>query len=171
MRVQIQVDLIDQTRFLLDQPLLDRHRLTAVPAGMTQKHPRHASPPIGTGIRSSAIRHHHGLSRLPIASPAETGGICRKCLTGPTTTATRSADLYKCAARVSSPTSANADDPAASVMRRSLETLVSRLFRDSVQFCSGLVDLVVCVRRHGGGGHRFALAGERFVGLVAEDIA
>ena len=32
------------------------------------------------------------------------------------------------------------------------------------------VDLVVWVGRHGGGGHRFALAGERFVGLVAEDI-
>ena len=45
------------------------------------------------------------------------------------------------------------------------------LFRDRVQFCSGLVDLVVCVGRHGGGGHRLALAGERFVGLVAEDIA
>ena len=45
------------------------------------------------------------------------------------------------------------------------------LFRDGVQFCSGLVDLVVCVGRHGGGGHRLALAGERFVGLVAEDIA
>ena len=26
------------------------------------------------------------------------------------------------------------------------------------QFCSGLVDLVVRVRRHGGGGHRLALA-------------
>jgi len=38
------------------------------------------------------------------------------------------------------------------------------------QFCSGLVDLVVGVRRHGGGGHRLTLAGERFVGLVAEDI-
>ena len=39
------------------------------------------------------------------------------------------------------------------------------------EFCSGLVDLVVCVGHHGGGGHRLALAGERFVGLVAEDIA
>jgi hypothetical protein len=39
------------------------------------------------------------------------------------------------------------------------------------EFCSGLVDLVVCVGRHGGGGHRLTLAGERFVGLVAEDIA
>ena len=39
------------------------------------------------------------------------------------------------------------------------------------EFCSGLVDLVVGVRRHGGGGHRLTLAGERFVGLVAEDIA
>ena len=37
--------------------------------------------------------------------------------------------------------------------------------------CSGLVDLVVCVRHYFGGGHHFALAGERFVGLVAEDIA
>ena len=45
------------------------------------------------------------------------------------------------------------------------------LFRDCVQFCSGLVDLVVCVRHHFGGGHRLTLAGERFVGLVAEDIA
>ena len=39
------------------------------------------------------------------------------------------------------------------------------------EFCSGLVDLVVCVGRHRGGGHRLALAGERFVGLVAEDVA
>jgi hypothetical protein len=52
-----------------------------------------------------------------------------------------------------------------------IETLVTRLFRDGVQFCSGLVDLVVCVCRDFGGGHRFALAGERFVGLVAEDIS
>ena len=34
-----------------------------------------------------------------------------------------------------------------------------------------MVDLVVCVGRHGCHGHRLALAGERFVGLVAEDIA
>jgi hypothetical protein len=39
------------------------------------------------------------------------------------------------------------------------------------EFCSGLVDLVVGVRHHGGGGHRLALAGERFIGLVAEDFA
>jgi hypothetical protein len=45
------------------------------------------------------------------------------------------------------------------------------LFRDRVQFCSRLVDLVVGVGRDGGGGHRLTLAGERFVGLVAEDIA
>ena len=45
------------------------------------------------------------------------------------------------------------------------------LFRDRFQCCSGLVDLVVGVRHHGGGGHRFALVGERFVGLVAEDIS
>ena len=45
------------------------------------------------------------------------------------------------------------------------------LFRDGVQFCSGLVDLVVCVGHQGGGGHRLAFPGERFVGLVAEEIA
>ena len=45
------------------------------------------------------------------------------------------------------------------------------LFQDRVQFCSGLVDLVVGVRRHGGGSHGLALAGERFVGLIAKDIA
>ena len=52
-----------------------------------------------------------------------------------------------------------------------LRCLVCGLLRDSVQFCSGLVDLVVGVRHHPGGGHRLALAGERFVGLVVEDIA
>jgi len=35
----------------------------------------------------------------------------------------------------------------------------SGLFRYSVQFGSGLVDLVGCVRHHGGGRHRLALAG------------
>ena len=34
-----------------------------------------------------------------------------------------------------------------------------------------MVDLVVCVRRHGGGGYGVPLVGERFVGLVAEDLA
>ena len=52
---------------------------------------------------------------------------------------------------------------------QSFETLECRLFRDGVQFCSGLVDLVVCVCHHGGGGHRLTLAGERFVDLVGED--
>src|SRR5262249_46243767 len=37
------------------------------------------------------------------------------------------------------------------------------------EFCSGLVDLIAGVGHHGGGGHRFTLAGQRFVGLVAED--
>jgi hypothetical protein len=37
------------------------------------------------------------------------------------------------------------------------------------EFCSGLVDLVVCVRHHGGG-HRLTLAGERFVGRLTEDL-
>jgi hypothetical protein len=50
------------------------------------------------------------------------------------------------------------------------ETLISRLFRDGVQFCSGLVDLVVYGGHYGGGAHRLALAGERFEGLVTEDI-
>ena len=45
------------------------------------------------------------------------------------------------------------------------------LFRDRVQFCSGLVDLVVCVGRHGGGGHRLTLAGERFVGRLKASSA
>ena len=39
------------------------------------------------------------------------------------------------------------------------------------EFYSGLVDLVVGVGRDGGGGHRLALAGERFVGRLAEHIA
>ena len=55
--------------------------------------------------------------------------------------------------------------------RITLRCLETGLFQDSVQFCSGLVDLVVCVGHHGGGGHRLAAAGERFVGLVAEDFA
>src|SRR6516225_2580560 len=45
------------------------------------------------------------------------------------------------------------------------------LFRGDFQFCSCLVDLVVRVSHHLGGGHRLTLAGERFVGLVAEDLA
>src|SRR6478672_7479796 len=44
-RVQIKVDFIEQTRFLFGQPVLDRHRLTAIPAGMAQEHTRHAPPP------------------------------------------------------------------------------------------------------------------------------
>jgi hypothetical protein len=39
------------------------------------------------------------------------------------------------------------------------------------EFCSGLVDLVVGVRHHRGGGHRLTLAGERFVGRLAEHVA
>src|SRR6185295_5398142 len=87
-----------------------------------------------TGIRISAIRYHHGLSRLPIASPAETGGMCPKCLTGPTY---RRAERRPIQMRspCQFPTSANTDDPgrkgAAWVMGRTSETLVSRLFRDA----------------------------------------
>jgi integrase len=36
------------------------------------------------------------------------------------------------------------------------------------EFRSGLVDLVVGARHHRGGGHRLTLAGERFLGLVAD---
>jgi len=39
------------------------------------------------------------------------------------------------------------------------------------EFCSGLVDLVVGVCHHRGGGHRLTLAGERFIGRLTEDIA
>ena len=39
------------------------------------------------------------------------------------------------------------------------------------EFCSGLVDLVVCIRRHRRRGHFRALPGERFVSLLAEDMA
>ena len=35
-------------------------------------------------------------------------------------------------------------------------------FETAFRFCSDLVDLVVCVDRHGCSGHRLALAGERF---------
>jgi hypothetical protein len=54
----------------------------------------------------------------------------------------------------------NVDDPGS-----------GRLFRDGIQFCSGLVDLVVRVVRHGGGGHRLTLAGERLVGRLTEHTA
>jgi hypothetical protein len=55
--------------------------------------------------------------------------------------------------------------------RLTFETLVTRLFRDGIQFCSGLVDLVVGVGHHLGGGHRFTLSGERLVGRFTEHIA
>ena len=51
------------------------------------------------------------------------------------------------------------------------ETLETRLFRDRVQCRSGLIDLVVGIGRHLGGGHLFTLAGERFVGRLSEDLA
>jgi len=40
-----------------------------------------------------------------------------------------------------------------------------------LQLCSGLVNLVVSIGHHGGGGHRLALVGERFVGRLAEDMS
>ena len=64
------------------------------------------------------------------------------------------------------------DGPSAfTVIPTRCVALECRLFRDCVQFRSGLVDLVICVCRHLGGGHRLTLPGERFVSLVAEDIA
>src|SRR5258707_10677778 len=39
-----------------------------------------------------------------------------------------------------------------------------------LEFCSGLVDLVVRIGHHGGGGHRFAGSTERFVSLLAENL-
>lgn len=39
------------------------------------------------------------------------------------------------------------------------------------EFSSSLVDLVGGVGCHGGGGHRLAFAGERFVGLLTEHAA
>ena len=56
-------------------------------------------------------------------------------------------------------------------LRLTFETLICRLFRDGIQVCSGLVDLVVCIVRHGGGRHGLASVGERVVYLVAVDIA
>jgi hypothetical protein len=53
---------------------------------------------------------------------------------------------------------------------RSFETLECRLFRHGLHLCSGLVDLVVGVGRHGGGAHPLTTSGERIVGLVTEDI-
>jgi hypothetical protein len=37
------------------------------------------------------------------------------------------------------------------------------------EFCSGLVDLVVGVGHHRGGGHRLTLVGGRFVGRLAKN--
>ena len=51
--------------------------------------------------------------------------------------------------------------------RRVSEAVPGAAFSARVfEFCSGLVDLVVRVRRDGGGGHRLAVAGELFVGLA-----
>jgi hypothetical protein len=63
------------------------------------------------------------------------------------------------------------DDPGEPVPADRRTTVSNVVLRDRVQIYSGLVNLVVCVRRHSGGAHRLALAGQRFVGLVAEDIA
>jgi hypothetical protein len=57
MRVQIQKDLLGETGLMFDQPGLDRHRLTVVPAGMTQEHPRHQGilAPVETYLVSTRL--------------------------------------------------------------------------------------------------------------------
>jgi hypothetical protein len=56
-------------------------------------------------------------------------------------------------------------------LTQTFETLETRLFRDGIQFCSGLVNLVVCVGGYLGGAHCLALACERFVAFVTKDSA
>jgi hypothetical protein len=65
------------------------------------------------------------------------------------------------------------EEPSAfrAIPTQSFETLACRLFRDRVEFCSGLVNLAVGIGLHGGGGHRSTPLGERLVDLVAEDLA
>jgi hypothetical protein len=72
------------------------------------------------------------------------------------------AQIAKCDARLADGTRTS---PAASLVAAGVQIW---LFRDRFQFCSGLVDLVICVRHHRGGGHRLALVGERFVDRFAE---
>ena len=45
-------------------------------------------------------------------------------------------------------------------LRRRIESLICGRYRNVVQFCSGLVDLVLCVRRDGDGCHGFAFVGD-----------
>ena len=65
-QVQIQEDLLGQTRLLLDQPRLDRGRRPAVPAGMTQEHPGHER----IVRQPKAFRPS---SRLLLCAPVNTG--------------------------------------------------------------------------------------------------
>jgi hypothetical protein len=51
------------------------------------------------------------------------------------------------------------------------DSRMSRLIRYSVEFCSGLVDLLAGVCDDLGGGHHFALVCERFISVVTERIA
>ena len=52
-----------------------------------------------------------------------------------------------------------------------MRCLETGLFRDGLQLCSGLVDLVACIRGDGRRRHRRTLAGDGFVGVVTEDVA
>jgi hypothetical protein len=63
------------------------------------------------------------------------------------------------------------DQDSLAISRITLGCRICGLFRDRIQLCSGLVDLVVCVGHHRGRRHSLALAGQWFVGLIAEDIA
>ena len=83
---------------------------------------------------SSAIGHHHGLSRGRVPSPAEPAHSVENVIPAATPYRHRNAERrplqVRSLSRFPSPTSANTDDPAASVMRRNLEPLVTRLYRD-----------------------------------------
>ena len=58
------------------------------------------------------------------------------------------------------------------MLRRSRVQWAARAIQLGVsKCCSGLVDLVVGVGHHRGGGHRLTLAGERFVALAAKHVA
>jgi hypothetical protein len=62
------------------------------------------------------------------------------------------------------------DQDSLAISRITLGCRICGLFRDTLQFRSGLVDLIVGVRHHLCGSHSFAPSSESFVRLVAEEI-
>jgi len=132
--------------------LWPRCRLLAAPCTSSQTPKRRC-----TCTRNPAHRQHHAHHRQPNLSTTSLLENRELSLALDTATAP---DLI---AAVES--TFDADYAAASASRlqphamidTDLETLVSRLFRDGVQFCRAWFDLVVCVGRHRGGSHRFAL--------------